>query len=313
MEVIIDRLRFSRAGRRILSINSLQFPHGSTTALFGPNGSGKTTLLSLLAGLEQPDSGHIAFGERAPREFGTRWPVALAFQRPVFIRGSVRANLALGLTLADLATPVVTARVGEAATAFGIAELLDRSARALSGGEAQRANLARALCLKAPITLLDEPLAGLDRLARGRLLDELPALLQAFATTSVIVTHDREEAFRLADRLVVLVDGEVRAAGASGEIYRKPPDPLTAELLGYTVLSIDGRPIAVPPGGLVVGPGSSSLRLTIGRVVDMGNHLHLLGELAGKPVTVRLAPGQPIPDIGSRVEVVLRGEISLTD
>ena len=120
----------------------------------------------------------------------------------------------------------------------------------LSGGEAQRVNLARALALRAPVTLLDEPLAGIDRIARTQLLADLPRLLATFATTTIMVTHDREEAFRLADRLVVVIGGEVKAAGAKGSVYAHPPDRETAELLGYTVLPTAAGLVAITPGGL---------------------------------------------------------------
>jgi ABC-type sugar transport system ATPase subunit len=299
MVVTIEQLRFARGRRTILDIDHLQFPHGTTTALFGPNGSGKTTLLRLIAGLEHPSAGRI-----------DQPPIALAFQRPVFVRGTVRMNLELGLRLQKRTDRNLIHQVEEVARALGIDHLLDRSARALSGGEAQRANLARALGLRAPVTLLDEPLAGLDRIGRGRLLDELPHLLTTFATTTVIVTHDREEAFRLADYLVVLVEGRVRAQGPSGSVYRAPPDRLTAELLGYMIVPLASGVFAVPPGGLVLD-GPSPLPLVVDRVVDMGNHRDAIGMINGSRVSVRVPDGTPPPSPGSTVQVSMRTGLPL--
>jgi len=306
MDVRIEGLRFSRGGRSILSVDALELPAGGTTVLFGPNGSGKTTLLSLLAGLEQPDRGQIVFGGWAPRR---RPPVALAFQRPVFLRGNLRWNLALGLRIAGLPEPEVKQRIARSAEHCGIGALLERPAQALSGGEAQRANLARALALQAPVTLLDEPLSGLDRLARAVLLEDLPDLLRGFTSTSVIVTHDREEAFRLADRIVVLVDGAVIAAGAPGALYRDPPSALAADLLGYTLLRLDSGVLAVPAGGIVPGRGEEGLEVLAERIADMGNHLHLVGRLAGQRVSVKLSRMDPLPSPGAAVPVRLEGAI----
>jgi ABC-type sugar transport system ATPase subunit len=300
MEVTIERLRFTRGGREILDIDHLRFPHGTTTALFGPNGSGKTTLLRLIAGLERPTTGRV-----------DQPPISLAFQRPVFIRGTVCSNLELGLVLKRVERSEVAHRIAEAAREFGIEHLLDRPARALSGGEAQRVNLARALCLRAPVTLLDEPLAGLDRIGRSRLLEELPHLLATFATTTIIVTHDREEAFRLADHLVVLVEGRVQAYGVSGEVYRAPPDRLTAELLGYMIVPLSNGVLAVPPGGLLLDGPAPSLPMTVERVVDMGNHRDAVGLIHGSRVSVRIPDGGVLPSPGSTVHISARNGVPL--
>ncbi|MGH3993444.1 MAG: ATP-binding cassette domain-containing protein, partial [Pseudonocardiaceae bacterium] len=296
----------------VLDIPAAGFASGSTTAVFGPNGSGKTTLLRLIAGLERPTLGAIRLGDGVTaREQGSVRPIAFSFQEAVFLRGSVRANLDLGLRLRGIPEPERRARIAEVAAECGIAHVLERPARKLSGGEAQRVNLARVLALRAPVTLLDEPLAGIDRIARTQLLDDLPRLLATFATTTILVTHDREEAFRLADHLVIVVDGTVRAAGPKAEVYGCPPNRETAELLGYTVLPAVGRTIGIPPGGLRPGRGPLEFVLRVERVIDMGNHYHVLGSIAGARVDLRLPAGLAAPPPGAEMTVSVGAHVVL--
>ena len=303
MDVTLEQVAVVRGNRTVLDVSSLAFLSGTTTAVFGPNGSGKTTLLRLVAGLERPARGRVLIGNADPARGGHRPPnTALAFQEQVFVTGSVRRNLELALELRAVNPAERASRIAEVAAECGIGGVLDRSARQLSSGEAQRANLARALALRAPVTLLDEPLSGIDRLARVQLLDDLPRLLATFATTTVIVTHDREEAFRLADHLVILVDGVVRSAGPKSVVFRSPGDRTVAELLGYTVLPQDGRLIAIPPGGVRLGPGSPGFRLSVERVVDMGNHPHLIGRVRDARVDLRLSNGEAVPPPGAVLE-----------
>lgn len=314
MEVTLDGVTVVRRGRTVLAVPALAFRHGSTTAVFGPNGSGKTTLLRVVAGLERPVAGRVSVGGLAAA--GPRTgppPVAIAFQEPVFVGGTVRRNLALALQLRGVPAAEWEPRIAEVAAECGIESVLDRIARQLSGGEAQRANLARALALRAPVTLLDEPLAGIDRIARAQLLDDLPGLLATFATTTVLVTHDREEAFRLADDLVILVDGAVRAAGPKGQLYRAPADQTVAELLGYSVVPSGGRLLAIPPGALRLGTGSPGFMLVVERVVDMGNHPHLIGRIGAVRVDLRLGTGQPAPAPGASVPVAASSCVVLPD
>jgi hypothetical protein len=196
-------------------------------------------------------------------------------------------------------------RIAGVARECGVTSLLARRVNRLSSGEAQRVNLARTLALRAPVMLLDEPLAGVDRVMRRALLDELPLLLRAVPspTTTLIVTHDREEAFRLADRLVILIAGRVTAAGPNGEVYRAPPDAATAELLGYTVLRHEVGRIAVPPGGLRPGPGPVAFELWVDRVIDMGRHRHAVGWIGGAPAELKLEWGEAPPAEGATVAV----------
>jgi ABC-type sulfate/molybdate transport systems ATPase subunit len=305
MEVRCEGVRLRRDGRDVLDVPSLVLGGGRTTAVFGPNGAGKTSLLRVVGALERPAAGRVLLDGRPARaDRATRMRVAHAFQDAVFLGGTVRANLALGLRLRGIGSAEQEARIAEAAAECGIAALLDRAATRLSGGEAQRANLARALCLRAPLTLLDEPLTGLDPAARARLLGDLPRLLRTFAATTVVVTHDRDEALRLADDLVVLVDGRVRAAGPTAAVAAHPPDVETAALLGWTILPAGDGVVAVPPGALRPdGGGAFRFELTVERTLDLGHAREALGRIGDVAVAVALGPDAAPPTPGARLAV----------
>lgn len=296
MDVSFDRVRFRRGAREVLDIPALTFASGRVTALLGPNGSGKSTMLRLIAALDRPSAGTISLAgrpARAGRE--TRMAIAYAFQDAVFLAGTLRSNFDLALRLRALASMDRARRIAETAEACGIAHLLDRDAHRLSGGEAQRASLARALALRAPVTLLDEPLSGLDASGRGQLLHDLPLLLRRFTTTVVLVTHDRDEAFRLSTGVVVLMDGRVRGSGAKGELFRAPPDPETAAFLGYTMLRTEAGIVAIAPGGLRAGGGDVCFELVVEGTIDLGSHREATGTINGARVSVPIDSSAPEP------------------
>lgn len=294
MNIAIEDLVFRRGTREVLAIPQLMFGAGRVTVLLGPNGSGKSTLLRIISGLEQPLSGAVKFdGRELPRR--DRTPLlAHAFQAAVFIAGTVRENLDLALQLRGIPAADRAGRIADAAQACGVAELLDRNAHRLSGGEAQRGNLARALCLRAPVTLLDEPLSGLDGPARRQLLHDLPGLLRNFAVTTILVTHDRDEALRLADDIVVLIDGQVRAAGAKRDVVRHPPDVATAAFLGYSIVRDARGTVAIAPNALRPGDGEVCFELIVDDVVDLGTHREVSGLIGETRVSVALS-GEPPP------------------
>lgn len=298
MEVTARGLEFRRGRHTVLSIPELTFANGRVTAVLGPNGSGKTTLLRLIAALERPSSGEVLLDGRPARPTReTRESIAYAFQQAAFLTGPVRSNMDLALRLRGLGGPERAARIEQAAAACGIAHLLDRDSHRISGGEAQRANLARALCLRAPVTLLDEPMHGLDRGTRETLLAELPGMLRTFATTTLLVTHERDEAMRLGDDLAVLMGGRVRAHGAKGAVFRSPPDIEVAAFLGYTIV---GR-TAVRPGALRLGAGDFELSLRVEGVSDVGTHFEVWGH-AGETAVRAIATGE-LPAAGAEAVV----------
>ncbi len=299
MEVEIAGVCVDREGRRVLDIPSLTLPGQQTSAILGPNGSGKTTLLRLIAGLERPRGGTVLVGGETARS----GRAAYVFQEQVFLRRSVRHNLELGLQLRGVNRAETQLRVEHAVTLLGIAHLTERRADRLSGGEARRVSIARALCLRAPVVLLDEPLAGLDERTYSRMVDELPHILAAFGTTTVLVTHNRDEALRLAQNLVVLIGGKVLAAGDPREVALNPRGVEVAEALGYSVLTVNGRQVAVPRGALRIGPGHPEFAMMVDGVLDLADSRFVVGRIGDVRVHVPLSGTVQLPTPGDRVLV----------
>ncbi len=246
-----------RGGRPILQIESLDVFSGEILAVVGPNGAGKSTLLQVMALLERPKRGETLF-ENAPvagDHLHYRRRMAVVFQEPLLLDTTVEGNVRSGLTLRGVSRKEQRRRVYEWLARFGIAHLARRSARTLSGGEAQRTSLARALVLEPEILLLDEPFGALDPPTREALIDDLDDILATTRMATVFVTHDRAEALRLGDRLAVLMGGRIRQTGAPADIFAAPADKEVAAFVGIETI-IPGRVCSVESGLAVVDLGS---------------------------------------------------------
>lgn len=213
---------------------SLVVPAGSLLALLGPSGSGKTTLLRVIAGLEVPDSGRILISG----EDVTRWPprqrnVGLVFQHyALFGHMSVFENVAFGLRVRGLPRREVQERVEELLAYVQLEGLGCRFPAELSGGQRQRVALARALAVRPKVLLLDEPFGALDAKVRIELRKSFRRLHEEMHLTSIFVTHDQEEAFEVADEVVVMNHGRIEQVGAPHHLFQCPANAFVADFLG---------------------------------------------------------------------------------
>jgi molybdopterin-binding protein len=222
--------------RTALLVSSLDVHAGEVLALIGPNGAGKSTLLRVMGLLQEPTAGKVFFRtqESGPRNaLYLRRRMASVFKEPLLLNASVYENAALGLRLRGLMTRETEVRLRPWLERLGIDHLAERRVRTLSGGEAQRTSLARALVLDPELLLLDEPFSALDEPTRDGLLDDLQRVLKMVKTTTVFVTHDRNEAFRLANRVGILIDGRIIQLAPSDEVFSQPNSEKAADVVGF--------------------------------------------------------------------------------
>lgn len=235
----VEDLRKNYGERSVLRVDSFQLEEGKVTALVGPNGSGKSTFLRLINLLEKPTGGEIIFwdgsrlsslGRRERRRLSRE--MAMIFQDPLPFRRTVRENLAYGLKVRRLGRAERAARVEEMLLRLGLREYADRSAHTLSGGEAQKMALGRAMILRPRLLLLDEPLTNLDLPSRRELLRLISELVRDDGVSVLYVSHDYHEVLEIADILAVLVEGELLQVGEPGEVFARPRTEKVASFLG---------------------------------------------------------------------------------
>ncbi|RJQ83653.1 ABC transporter ATP-binding protein [Amycolatopsis panacis] len=300
----------------------LDLADGEVLALLGPSGSGKSTLLRAITGLEPMSVGTVSWDgadlAAVPvhkRGFG------LVFQDgQLFPHRDVAANIAFGLRMHAVPRAQHAKRVAELLDLVGLAGFERRRVTELSGGQAQRVALARALAPEPRLLLLDEPLSGLDAGLREQLAIDLAELLRRSKITALLVTHDQEEAFTLADRVAVLDSGEIRQEGAVGSVWRRPADEVVARFLGVStflsgtaesgVVRTELGAVAVPdaPDGPVrLGLRPHGLRVAASGVfgevtaaVHRRDHVRLVVRLAEStvdaiaPASADLRAGDPV-------------------
>ncbi len=232
---------------------SLNVADGELVALLGPSGSGKTTLLRLVAGFEQADHGRIFLdGDDVTTRPALERRCGMVFQHyALFPHMDVAGNVGYGLASERLDRSGVLARVREVLELVDLAGYERRPVTALSGGQQQRVALARALAPRPRVLLLDEPLSNLDPSLRERTRRELRDLVRRIGITTVLVTHEQEEAFELADRIAVLHRGRLEQVGTPQALYASPATPFVAGFVGRTSRLV-GRVIDRTPDALVV-------------------------------------------------------------
>jgi sulfate/thiosulfate transport system ATP-binding protein len=213
---------------------SLEVPDGSLTALLGPSGSGKSTLLRIIGGLELPDAGQIVIhGEDTTGVPPQRRGIGFVFQHyAAFKHMTVRDNVAFGLTVRKKPKPEIDQRVGELLAIVGLAGYAKRYPNQLSGGQRQRMALARALAVEPRVLLLDEPFGALDAKVRAELREWLRKLHEEVHVTTLLVTHDQEEAMSIADRIAVMDNARIEQIGNPAELYDKPANQFVMGFLG---------------------------------------------------------------------------------
>jgi len=325
----VTDLRHRRGGREVLRVDRLEIAAGERLGVLGLNGAGKTTLLRLLAAIDRPTVGEVRV-DGIPTSHGgsaLRQRLAYAPQRPVLLSTSVRHNVELPLRYRRVRRAARRASVATALARLGVEHLADRPARSLSGGEAQRVSLARALACAPDVLLLDEPAAGLDTPTRAAFFGDAQRALADRTTTVVVVSHRAEEVLTLADRVAVLVAGEVHQVAPPNDIVAHPADEAVARLVGYeNVIDVHiddngnvlaaGRPtgLAAPPGARTAtlaiwataihlrGAGNAPFAATIDRV-STGPGRHELTLDAGLTLRAHLPLSTPPPEPGTTVSL----------
>ena len=317
----VEGLAKSYGGARAVDGVTLDIAEGEMVVLLGPSGCGKTTILRMVAGFVPPSAGDIRLDGRSivalppyKRDLG------LVFQSyALFPHMNVTRNVAFGLEMRGVRGPALQARVTEMLRLTRLEPLAARLPRELSGGQQQRVALARALATRPRLLLLDEPLSNLDAALRGDVGRDIRLLQQSSGLTTVMVTHDQDEAMAMADRLVVMRDGRVQQTGTQEDLYERPVNPFVASFIGRSnmvegtleatgTLRADGVTIALAgryPGGgartLALRPERLSLGID-GMVSKPGGSMAGVVELASYLGPVR----EHLVRVGDALRVIVR-------
>jgi thiamine transport system ATP-binding protein len=315
----VEGLRVTFGETVALDDLTLEIAPGEIVAVVGPSGCGKSTLLRVIAGLEVPDRGTVAWGgtditRAAPHERG----FGLMFQdHALFPHRSVRDNVAFGLRMQRLPARAQHTRTAMLLRLVGLEGFEHRSVDTLSGGEAQRVALARALAPAPRLLMLDEPLGSLDRALRDRLAVDVREVLREIGQAAIHVTHDQEEAYAVADRLVVMRAGRVERDGPTVEVWRDPGSEFVARFLAHenvldaetaAALGVgDGdHPVVVREAAIAVGPeGLYEAKVADVRFRGATSRVLLHIERPGAPPVALVWHTPQPPAVGRRLRVGL--------
>ena len=333
----VEELSHCYGSEQALSDVSFGLEPGELAAVVGPSGCGKTTLVQAIAGHLTPSQGRIRLrGTDVTDQPPEQRAVGLVFQTPtLYPHMTVDENVAYGLAAREIPSAERAAIVGEYLDLVDLADQREAYPSELSGGQGRRVELARALAPQPDLLVLDEPLSALDRSLRLRLRDEIAHIQEETGVTTLLVTHDQEEAMTLADRLVVMNDGRVSAVGRPRALYESPPTRFVGSFLGRSTelaatvrdtdplrLAVGGGEVRLPGGGrssavgesvrCLVRPHGLSLRPpaeaplsgTISRVVDLGRRYDVTVALDGETEVMVEREGEP-PAVGDTVGVAV--------
>jgi sulfate transport system ATP-binding protein len=259
---------------------SLQVPEGSLTALLGPSGSGKSTLLRIIAGLEFPDSGTVEIdGADLSNVRPQKRGIGFVFQHyAAFTHMSVRENVAFGLRIRKRPRAEVKERVDELLALVGLTKWAEQRPAQLSGGQRQRMALARALAVEPSVLLLDEPFGALDATVRAELRAWLRRLHDEQHVTTVLVTHDQEEAMEVADRIAVMNGGAIEQVGSPRDIYDRPATEFVMGFVG-PVSKLGEQLVRPHDVAISLEEHPDSIEAMVGRVVHLGFEVRVELEL----------------------------------
>ena len=271
MRIEIDTISKQFGEFTALADVSLEIPEGSLTALLGPSGSGKSTLLRIIAGLEVPDSGVVLIdGDDVSQVRPQKRGIGFVFQHyAAFTHMTVRENVAFGLRIRKRPKTEIRERVDELLALVGLTKWSEQRPSQLSGGQRQRMALARALAVQPRVLLLDEPFGALDATVRSELRTWLRRLHDEQHVTTVLVTHDQEEAMEVADRIAVMSSGRVEQVGSPTEIYEQPASDFVMGFVG-PVSRIGDRLVRPHDVAIARGRGPESIEARVLRVVPLG-------------------------------------------
>jgi multiple sugar transport system ATP-binding protein len=283
--VRIESLVKAFGDTEILHGISLEIEKEEFTVFVGPSGCGKTTLLRLIAGLEEVSSGTIHIGDQRVDQLPPdKRGLAMVFQNyALYPHMSVYENMSFGLRVSKVEKNIIRQRVDAAAAILQIADLLERKPRALSGGQRQRVAIGRAIVREPKVFLFDEPLSNLDAKLRVQMRVELTRLHKELKATMIYVTHDQVEAMTMADKIVVLNQGNVEQVGRPLDLYRHPKNTFVAGFIGSPAMNfLNGRISRISEGRVEVALGGgqkATVRCNPG-----------VGTAEGAPVTLGVRP-----------------------
>lgn len=259
MGIAIEDLAVAYGGTRVIDGLALTIEPGSFFTLLGPSGCGKTTLLRTIAGFVPAERGHLRFGGAEVTHLPPhRRDIGMVFQDyALFPDKTVFDNVAYGLRARKVAERAIKSKVGAALERVGIAHLGARHPAALSGGQRQRVALARALVIQPKVLLMDEPLSNLDAKLRIQVRETIVELQREAKITTVFVTHDREEALAMSDRIGVMNKGRLEQVGTPAQIYREPATGYVADFVGgANLIEVEIAAIEAGQTGLVAFDGA---------------------------------------------------------
>ncbi len=225
--------------KKILDIEEASVKESESLVILGPNGAGKSTLLRIMSLIEKPSKGSIFYqGEKVNKKnsLPIRRRFVLLLQKPVFFRGKVLDNIIYGLRVRKIPEEEIKKRLQKISSLFSLENLLNRRVDELSGGEEQKVNLARAFILQPEILFLDEPFSFLDISTKEKFISDLRIIIKKLKQTTVFVTHNREEAIRLGDRVLLLFEGKIHQAGPIEEVFTRPAHKELAKLVGVETI-----------------------------------------------------------------------------